>query len=218
MPRFKFIFVLLLLFGFSVPVYSGELRLDYSSFYSHLRKLDNDELGTLQFAFGFLNVRSKQLCSTQNVMIHTDKKDIPIEVTPDKRFVLPSEKALKLAKAEVRIQLKEVNNQCDLSVLLQVKPTLLKDGVNNAELQTYFVAFDSFFDKMGGFLSFMMPSPDGLHLHFKSGSKEPASFSDILIQEAAPDTFTLMGENIQSLPAELKWKDIYKVTVFIPES
>lgn len=201
---------------FSQFAYSGELRLDYSSFYSHLRKIDNEELHSLQFAFGFVNVRSKELCQPTNIFVHTDKKDIPIEINANRRFVLPTEKALKLAKAELHIQLIEPNNQCDLSVLLQVNPELLADGVTSTELQVYFETFVEFFDKMGGFLPFMMPSPEGLHLKFANNSEEPLTMGENLIPEASDDTYTLMENSIGSLANNLILNDVSAVTAFVP--
>lgn len=208
--------VALLLLSILFPVHAGELRLDYSSFYSHLRKIDDDELRSLQFAFGFLNVRTGDLCTPQKALVHTDKKDIPVVITEQKRFVLPTEKALKLAKAEVHIQLVEANNQCDLSVLLEVKPELINDGVNAKELQDYFTSFEAFFDKMGGFLSFMMPSPEGLNLVFQSGSDEPGRLSESLTPTTKADTYTLMADKIPQLATEMTFSDIASVTAFVP--
>ena len=217
MQKFKFVVFLVFSALTSQTAIAGELRLDYSSFYSHLKKIDDEELRSLRFAFGFLNVQSKDLCTPETVLVHTDKKDIAIEVNGDKRFELPTEKALKLAKAEVHVQLTEPNNRCDLSVLLEVKPSLLADGVSASELQNYFTAFVEFFDKMGGFLSFMMPSPEGMHLKFKAKSKEPDAYSDALMPEETANTFTLMEEGIVHLPADVKLQDVIAVTAFVPK-
>lgn len=206
----------LLSMAFMSPVHAGELRLDYSSFYSHLRKIDDDELRTLQFAFGFLNVRNGELCKVQNALVHTDKKDIPVKINEQKRFVLPTEKALKLAKAEVHLELAEPNNQCDLSVMLEVKPELIAGGVNGKALANYYEAFDAFFDKMGGFLSFMMPSPEGLNLRFSADSQEPASLSQLQTIQTTKDTYTLMERDISGLSAGLILKDIQSITAYVP--
>lgn len=217
MQKFKFVLFLLFSALTSQATIAGELRLDYSSFYSHLKKIDDDELQSLRFAFGFLNVQTKDLCTPESVLVHTNKKDITIEVNEHKRFELPTEKALKLAKAEVHIQLTEPNNRCDLSVLLEVKPSLFVDGVSATELQGYFTAFVEFFDKMGSFLSFLMPSPEGMHLKFKAKSEEPAAHSDTLIPEDTANTYTLMEEGIAHLPADVKLQDIIAVTAFVPK-
>lgn len=211
----QFTLVTIALF-FTQFAYSGELRLDYSGFYSHLRKINNDELQSLQFAFGFINVRNKELCQPTNILVHTDKKDIPIDINANRRFVLPTEKALKMAKAEVHIQLIEPNNQCDLSVLLQVNPDLLTDGVTGDELQVFFDTFTAFFDKMGGFLSFMMPSPEGLHLKFANDSEEPLALGNNLKPETSVNTYTLMETSIVNITNNLTLNDISAVTAFVP--
>ena len=91
MQKFKFVLFLLFSALTSQTTIAGELRLDYSSFYSHLKKIDDDELQSLRFAFGFLNVQTKDLCTPETVLVHTNKKDITIEVNEHKRFELPTE-------------------------------------------------------------------------------------------------------------------------------
>ena len=213
MPNLKFFVALILTFSLQ-STFAGELRLDYSSFYSHLKKLNNEELAPLEFAFGFLNVRSGDLCHVDSVMIHTDKKDIDISVAK-KRFVLPSEKALKLAKAEVHVKLQEQNNQCDLSVQLQIKPTLLEDGVDKAELAGFFQAFEDFFDKMGGFLSFMMPSPSGMYLQFQPDTLETGMLASWLQPQEKAQQYLVLQGNLPKLPDDLLLKDISAVTAYV---
>ena len=208
--------IFILFLSFIMSAHAGELRLDYSSFYSHLRKIDDEQLRSLEFAFGFVNVRTGELCTPQNALVHTDKKDIPVSVNEQKRFVLPTEKALKLAKAQVHIQLAEANNQCDLSVLLQVKPELLQDGVDAQELQSYFVAFEEFFHKMGGFLSFMMPSPEGLNLKFRAGAEEHKAIAQLLQSDSDKQTFALMQSDIETISKATEFNNIESITAFVP--
>lgn len=144
------------------------LQLEYSSFYSHLRKLNQEELGPLTFAFGFKQVTKKTLCNINSAYIHTDKQDIDITVDSRQRFVLPTEKALQLARAEVFIELRQPANQCDLSVQLEVKSEHIPDVITATDLTQYYAAFEAFFDEMGGFMSFLMPSPDGVTVYFNA--------------------------------------------------
>ena len=208
----------LLLFTLSVtlPGWAGELHLDYGSFYSHLKKLNNEELAPLQFAFGFVNVRSGNLCEVQRVKVHTDKQDIPVEVNAKNRFVLPYEKALKLAKAEVWVNLKEANNQCDLSVQLEVNPVLFSQGVSRQQLQDYFLAFDAFFDKMGGFLSFMMPSPEGVGLRFKAGSAEQTVLLTAKATQLEQNKWVIHQDAFSAL-GERRFSDIEEITAYVPK-
>ncbi|XOV77979.1 MAG: DUF2987 domain-containing protein [Aestuariibacter sp.] len=147
-----------------------QLRLDYKSFYSHLRQLDDEQLSDLQFAFGFKLVNSQELCTVEEVYVHTDKLDIPVVVDTRNRFVLPTEKALKLAQAVVVIDLLPAANKCDLSVQLEVSPDALTESIGIKELRRYFAAFAAFFKEMGGMLSFLMPSPDGLIIYLNDTS------------------------------------------------
>ncbi|QHJ10294.1 hypothetical protein FX988_00506 [Paraglaciecola mesophila] len=142
------------------------LNVEYSSFYSHVRKLDNEETSALQFAFGFKRVQSDVLCTITKAYIHTQKLDIPLKVSQEQRFTVPSEKALKMAKAEVVLAFVEPKNQCDMSVQLETKPKWLKTQYSANELTTLFTQYQTFFDDMGSFLSFLMPSVDGLVVHF----------------------------------------------------
>src|SRR5690606_3256219 len=121
------------------------LTVEYSTFYAHLRKIDDEELNKLQFAFGFKHVGQSALCQINRAIIHTQKVDIPVLVTPDRRFTLPTEKALKLANAEVKIDLQEPANQCDMSVQIQVIPELIRARMSVSELSDFLHQFDLFF-------------------------------------------------------------------------
>ncbi|WP_416308503.1 DUF2987 domain-containing protein [Neptunicella sp. SCSIO 80796] len=160
----KYALVLLAFCGFNT--FAESLTVEYGTFYSHLRKIDDEDLNQLEFAFGFKQVGTSGLCQINSATIHTQKVDIPLEVTADRRFTLPTEKALKLANAQVEIDLVQPANQCDMSVQIQIKPELIKQTMTIAELSAFLHQFDIFFDDMGSFLSFLMPSADGILLEF----------------------------------------------------
>lgn len=151
----------------SLALNAEEIRVEYSSFYSHVRKLDNEGLNALQFSFGFKHVAKNELCAIKNAHIHTQKQTIPIDINNENRFTLPSEKALKLAKAEVVVDLAEKANRCDMSVQLETKPSFLKTQYSGDDLNLIFQQYQNFFDEMGGFLSFMMPSATGIAFVFE---------------------------------------------------
>lgn len=164
----------LVLFCLVLPLVlsAEEVRVEYSSFYSHIRKLDTEDLNALQFSFGFKKVGSNRLCAVSNAHIHTQKKSIPVSVNSQNRFTLPNEKALKMAKAEVVVELTEPANQCDMSVQLETKQSFLKNHYTNKELQLIYQQYQNFFDEMGGFLSFLMPSAIGLNFLFDEPVKQ----------------------------------------------
>ena len=145
---------------------AADLNLEYKAFYSHLKKLDKPELDQLEFTFGFRYVAGEGLCHIDNVVISTPKQQIPVDVINGQRFRLPTENALKLADAQVWISVQEPTNQCDMSVQLQARPLALSSEYSSESLNNLVTQFDTFFDDMGGFMSFMMPSPQGLQLHF----------------------------------------------------
>jgi hypothetical protein len=150
----------------AVNIQAETLELEYSSFFSHIKKLSAEDKQALQFAFGFKQVGSASLCHLQNVYIHTQKMDIPVVVSEQQRFVLPDEKALKMAQALVMVDLQEAANHCDLSVQLETKPAYLKTNYSYQELNILLTQYQTFFTDMGGFLSFLMPSVQGLVLDF----------------------------------------------------
>ena len=168
MKRFALnIIIMFYVFALSFDVKANELVVDYKSFYSHARKINNDEMNALQFAFGFININSKKLCSIESARISTEKQQIPLEVSKENRFTIPVERALRLADAKVVLSLTEAVNICDMSVQLETKPEFLKIKYSAQELETLFTQYEAFFDDMGGFLSFMMPSVKGLNIYFK---------------------------------------------------
>ncbi|GAA0852179.1 DUF2987 domain-containing protein [Aliiglaciecola litoralis] len=157
---------LLLLVLFCGLSWADELKVEYASFYSHLKKIDNDETQGLQFAFGFKNIASDSLCHIRTAQIVTPKVTLPVSVSDEQRFILPTELALKQAHGVIHINLEEQANQCDLSVQLETKPAYLKRTYQQNELLSLLGQYESFFDDVGGFMSFLMPDVIGLQMHF----------------------------------------------------
>ena len=153
--------------GFSSSqVVAETIDAEYSRFYSHVKKLDNEDTQALQFAFGFVRVGEGRLCGVNAASIVTDKKTMELEVSDEGRFTVPTERALKLANALVRIDLVERANVCDMSVQLETKPEYLKQYYKKEELTFLYEQYEAFFNEMGSFLSFMMPSVKGLMIQF----------------------------------------------------
>lgn len=149
-----------------LTAHAETIEVEYSRFYSHVKKLDNEDTQALQFAFGFVRVGEGRLCGINNAEIVTDKQTLPLEVSNEGRFTVPTEKALKLANALVRIDLKEAANVCDMSVQLETKAEYLKQYYSQKELSFLFEQYAAFFNEMGSFLSFLMPSVKGLMIQF----------------------------------------------------
>ncbi len=150
----------------SQPVLADIIDVEYSRFYSHVRKLGSEDTQALQFAFGFLRVGEGRLCDINAATIVTDKQNMPLDVSPENRFTVPTDKVLKMAEAFVRIDLAERANVCDMSVQLETKPEYLKAEYTAEELTMLLDNYRAFFNEMGSFLSFMMPSVEGLMIHF----------------------------------------------------
>lgn len=142
------------------------LVVPYSNFYSHTKKIEGKETNALQFAFGFKQVQSTELCTINSAIIHTQKQDIPLTLISQQRFTVPTNKILKMARAEVVIELQQAANRCDMSVQLETKAEYLKHDYSKQELQMVLEQYQAFFSGMGSFLSFMMPNVQGLSLHF----------------------------------------------------
>lgn len=156
----------------STHCFAEQLSVDYASFYSHVRKIDKQETDKLQFGFGFQHIHEDRLCVIDSAMISTQKQKMPLLVTAENRFTVPSDKVLKLAKAKLLIELQDAANQCDISVQLETKPEFLVKRYAHQELLEIFTQYKTFFDDIGGFLSFLMPNATGLTFHFKEDVKD----------------------------------------------
>lgn len=167
----------------STPAFAEPLRVDYGSFYSHVRKIDKDETQALQFAFGLKHIHQNRLCRITDAYIHTEKKQIPVSLDPRYRFTVPKEKALKLAKAEVVLELDDAVNQCDMSVQLETRPEYLKTSYRKADLELILANYQAFFDNMGSFLSFMMPSAVGLKIELAENSTQEAVKLNVRVKD-----------------------------------
>ncbi|WP_354667804.1 DUF2987 domain-containing protein [Alteromonas sp. C1M14] len=149
------------------PSFGEVLHVEYSRFYSHTKKLDNEDTQALQFAFGFLRVGENRLCEINHAQIVTDKQTLPLEVSEEGRFTVPTDKVLKMAQAMVEVDLVEAANLCDMSVQLETKPEYLKLAYSQQDLNFLLEQYRAFFNAMGSFLSFMMPSVEGLSFQFE---------------------------------------------------
>lgn len=163
MKRFAFALLAVLV---SNNVMAETINVEYSRFYSHIKKLDNEDTQALQFAFGFIRVGEGRLCGINQADIVTDKQTIPLSVSDEFRFTVPKEKALKLANAYLRIDLAEAANVCDMSVQLETQSEYVKASYTQDELNFLYAQYEAFFNEMGSFLSFLMPTVKGLMLHF----------------------------------------------------
>lgn len=176
--------------------YANELQVDYKTFYSHVRKLSGEDTQALQFAFGFMNIHTKKLCTINEARISTQKVQMPITVTPENRFTIPKEKALRLADAKVILNLEEANNICDISVQLETKPEYLKTQYPESELQFLYEQYQAFFNEMGSFMSFMMPQVNGLTIHFEDKTLNRALSNGMRIQDGL---LTLASEDFKMI-------------------
>ena len=149
------------------------LEVEYSSFYSHVKKLDDPTTDALRFAFGFQHISEKRLCHISSAKIVTQKQTLTLTVENNNRFTVPADKILKMAKAKVVLELDDQANRCDMSVQLETVPSYLKTQYSHDELLLLFNQYQAFFDEMGGFLSFMMPSAEGLVFHFEEDVRLP---------------------------------------------
>lgn len=174
---------LVLFLNLTNPVESATLQVKYKTFYSHLSKLNADDTNALQFAFGFMNIRTKQLCEINSGRISTEKQQIPIVITPENRFTLPSEKVLRMAEALVILELTEEANICDISVQLETKPEFVKESYSGDELDVIYQQYMNFFDGIGSFMSFLMPDVDGLTIQFKDKTLTTALANGMLIKD-----------------------------------
>ncbi|MCP3427457.1 DUF2987 domain-containing protein [Opacimonas viscosa] len=170
--------------GTSHVTLAETLEVEYKRFYSHTKKLNNEDTQDLQFAFGFINVRKPGvLCTVHSAEVVTQKVTLPLNVSPEYRFTVPTEKALKLAEAKIRIDLAENANQCDMSVQLETTKALLKTTYNTSELNNIYQQYSAFFNAMGSFMSFMMPSVEGINFQFSDPNLDIVINNDLRIEQ-----------------------------------
>ena len=177
------LFISLYIVFFSTFGYAESIDLAYKSFYSHVRKLQQEDTEKLQFAFGFVHIHTQKLCELNSAKIVTPKKIIPLSISTEQRFTVPSERALNLAEALVQIDFVEKANVCDMSVQLETKFDFLKQRYTQQELLELERQFAAFFNEMGSFLSFLMPSVKGLMISFEDKKLYAQITDSIRIQQ-----------------------------------
>lgn len=150
----------------TAPVQAEQIEVEYKRFYSHINKIGDEDTAALQFAFGFIRVGQDRLCNINSAHIVTQKQTIDLDVSEEQRFLVPKERALKLADANILIDLEEAANVCDMSVQIETKAEYIKTDYTAEELAYITRQYEAFFNEMGGFLSFMMPSVNGLIFRF----------------------------------------------------
>jgi len=186
----------------TTQVFAETLKVEYSSFYSHVKKLDDPSTDALRFAFGFKHIAEGRLCNISSAQVVTQKQTLPLIVENNNRFTVPTDKILKMAKAMVVIELDDQANQCDMSVQLETLPSFLKTQYSHEELLLLFNQYQVFFEEMGGFLSFMMPSVDGLLFHFNPEVRLPKDLQALAVKKGviALSKTWLMQHKILTLP------------------
>ena len=205
-------FFILGLFILSTHAAAETLEVEYKSFYSHVKKLDDPATNALRFAFGFVHIAEKRLCHISSAQIITQKQTLPLTVENNNRFTVPTDKILKMARANVVIELDDQANQCDMSVQLETLPSYLKTQYTHDELLLLFNQYQAFFDKMGGFLSFMMPSAEGLLFHFGADLSFPKKLRALLDENGAiflSKTWIMEHKNV-----DLPYKPL-RITAFV---
>jgi hypothetical protein len=188
------------------------LDVQYSRFYSHVKKLDNPQTNALRFAFGFQHIAHNRLCHISRAQIVTPKQTLILTVENNNRFTVPTDKILKMARAKVVIELDDQANQCDMSVQLETLPSYLKTQYSHDELLVLFNQYQAFFDEMGGFLSFMMPSAEGLLFHFGADLSFPKKLRALLDENGAiflSKTWIMENKNV-----DLPYKPL-RITAFV---
>ncbi len=178
----------------TAPVQAEQIEVEYKRFYSHINKIGDEDTAALQFAFGFIRVGQDRLCNINSAHIVTQKQTIDLDVSEEQRFLVPKERALKLADANILIDLEEAANVCDMSVQIETKAEYIKTDYTVEELAYITRQYEAFFNEMGGFLSFMMPSVNGLIFRF----------SDTTLDAAIPGT---NGINNGMLMLDKDWLD-----------
>ena len=181
----KSIILILWLIFISSHLAAETLDVDYSIFYSHVKKLDDPDTDALRFAFGFMHIAKKRLCHITSAQITTQKQILALTLENNNRFTVPTDKILKLARAKVIIELDDQANQCDMSVQLETLPSFLKTQYSYDELLTLFDQYQAFFEQMGGFLSFMMPAAEGLLFHFDEAVELPENLQTLVDKKGA---------------------------------
>lgn len=175
--------VLLLLALLTQTSFAEKIEVDYSRFYTHLKKIDKTQLRALQFSFGFKKVGEATLCDIEQAVIVTQKQSLSLNINEHQRFTLPTEKALNMAKAYVAIDLQQAANQCDMSVQLETKAEYLKQHYEQQELLELSAQYKQFFSDMGSFLSFLMPGSEGLRFTFKQAPIVQQSIKGLQVKE-----------------------------------
>ena len=121
-----------------------------------------------------------------------------------------------MADAQVVLDLVEPANQCDLSVQLQAKPVALSRHYTSGEISDLYQQFEAFFAEMGGFLSFLMPAPQGLQLHFSRATEVvKGQLSDASYWQ--DNTLWLHEKDIGSLPDLELSRLPYQITVWMED-
>ena len=160
--------VLIFITCFSGFAHPDNLIIDYKDFYNHLSKLEGESLNLLQFSFGLQNPETGSRCNINKAYISTPKKRIELSLQQNS-FTMQDDKALKIAEAKVILELADGETSCDMLVQLETKQKLLKDASKQEELHAIYRQYSAFFENAGGFLSFTMPTVEGLVFQFESG-------------------------------------------------
>ncbi len=158
--------ILLLGLSFSGESASHTIEMEYHDFYRHIQNLRHQDTNGLTYSFGFMHINTQQLCQINEAELILKNQTIDLTIDSENRFEMPSTDDPDLANGKVSLDIKEPPAECEMSVRLETKAEYLKTKYSKEELINIKRQYISFFNEMGSFMSFGVPSVNGLMITF----------------------------------------------------
>ncbi|MBO1255058.1 DUF2987 domain-containing protein [Alteromonas sp. 5E99-2] len=162
----KSLLVLILSLSFVLEAWGNTIETKYYDFHRHIQNLRHPDTSKLTYSFGFIHVDTQTLCQINEATLALKDQTIDLIVDTEYRFKMPSTDDSELANGKVVLDVIESPDACEMSVRLETKEEYLKVKYSKEDLNDIKRQYVAFFNEMGSFMSFGVPSVNGLMITF----------------------------------------------------
>ncbi|WP_371185343.1 DUF2987 domain-containing protein [Thalassotalea maritima] len=142
--------------------------LEYKGFYQRLTLIEENNLDKITIGFYLVDSYTRERCPlTGAKMLKRDGSKDPIDIAADGQLMVPLSQQYYDEFALLRVEQSDDRQNCILQMQMQARDKQQTE-FSYQQLATITWQLQELVDEFGGFLSFMMPDVQGLHIQLQN--------------------------------------------------